>query len=135
MVPLKGRKLVLPYLPRDPVFPGAPSQDFTKPSALRDAAGPIMEWAQEIFGNVKRKAQGPQGAMLLGVEGGGMGMAAMAWREIHFGAWKISTLRGQGAQSGQTMDTETEIQVMRDVVKDAERRDGGSWCGLILWRC
>ncbi|CAL1155357.1 unnamed protein product [Cladocopium goreaui] len=53
-------------------------EDFTKPSALRDAAGPIMEWAQEIFGNVKRK----------------------------------------GAQSGQTMDTETEIQVMRDVVKE-----------------
>lgn len=53
-------------------------EDFTKPSALRDAAGPIMEWAQEIFGNVKRK-------------------------------W---------AQSGQRMDTETEIQVMKDVVKE-----------------
>ena len=30
-------------------------EDFTKASALREAAGPIMEWAQEIFGNVKRK--------------------------------------------------------------------------------
>ena len=53
-------------------------EDFTKASALREAAGPIMEWAQEIFGNVKRK----------------------------------------GAQSGQSMDAETEIQVMRDVVKE-----------------
>ena len=60
------------------LWPGAPSQDFTKPSALRDAAGPIMEWAQEIFGNVKRKAQGA----MLGVEdvvGGGMG-----WLEEKF---------------------------------------------------
>lgn len=53
-------------------------EDFTKPSALREAAGPIMEWAQEIFGNVKRK----------------------------------------GAKAGQSMDEETEIQVMRDVVKE-----------------
>ena len=30
-------------------------EDFTKASALREAAGPIMEWAQEIFVNVKRK--------------------------------------------------------------------------------
>lgn len=33
----------------------ASCEDFTKASALREAAGPIMEWAQEIFGNVKRK--------------------------------------------------------------------------------
>ena len=44
-------------------------QDFTKPSALRDAAGPIMEWAQEIFGNVKRKVHGI--GDVAAVEGGG----------------------------------------------------------------
>lgn len=31
-------------------------EDFTKASALRDGAGAIMEWAAEIFGNVKKKA-------------------------------------------------------------------------------
>ncbi|CAJ1370793.1 unnamed protein product [Effrenium voratum] len=53
-------------------------EEFTRPSALRDMAGTVMEWAAEIFGNVKRK----------------------------------------GAAAGQTMDAETEVQVMRDVVKE-----------------
>ena len=53
-------------------------EDFTKRSALRDAAGAIMEWAAEIFGNVKKK----------------------------------------GAACGQSMDQETELQVMRDVLKE-----------------
>eukprot|EP00913_Durusdinium_trenchii_P035845 g33542.t1 len=72
-------------------------EDFTKPSALREAAGPIMEWAQE-----------PMGA------GGGPAVAAArASGDEIFG-----NVKRKGAKAGQSMDEETEIQVMRDVVKE-----------------
>lgn len=53
-------------------------EDYTRPAALRDMAGPVMEWASEIFGNVKRK----------------------------------------GEAAGQILDAESEIEIVRDVVKE-----------------
>ncbi|CAE8652528.1 unnamed protein product [Polarella glacialis] len=32
-------------------------KEYTRPAALRESVGPIMEWSAEIFGNVKRKGE------------------------------------------------------------------------------